>query len=102
MLYLPRPPENSSGPWPRASNMGKAGRNESKRERDAVNIFFYVLIYSVLTLPLTLLLFLLKIKNTVSCFSSRSSVFEHNAPHDEEGLVQKANIKLIQILWLSQ
>ncbi|MEQ2309841.1 hypothetical protein AMECASPLE_002709 [Ameca splendens] len=71
--------------WGRQGGMKARGRGMQSTS------FFYVLIYSVLTFPLTLLLFLLKIKNTVSCFSSRSSVFEHNAPHGEEGLVQKAN-----------
>lgn len=96
MLYLPRPPENSSGPWPRASNTGKAGRSESARETVAVNVLFQnkLLIHSVITLPFALFLLLLKITNTESCFSSGSTVLELNAPDGVEGVVQKANTNL--------
>lgn len=101
MLYLPRPPENSSGPQPRASNTERQRGVEQEGERHAQLFFFFFLCDDSLCLYFSFVLFFSSSFRSqtqafdhfrpVSCFSCGRAVCEHTTPHAGERLVQKEN-----------
>ena len=109
MLYLLRPPENSSGPQPRAR---EAERSAARRKETCSTflscflsflVFFFCFFFftwwftSPLTSPRTLLLFLLSALfdhfRPVTCFSCGGAVCERTTPHAGEQLVQQRKRK---------
>jgi len=79
MLYLLRPPENSSGPQPRARNTEAEGGGwggGGEKERDNAYFIFNVMIHSIFYFSYSLLLSLLQ-AFTIAGRSLLVAVFEH-------------------------